>query len=146
MTYTEASAGGGAKNYTFTFLGDVDANYADYTQSELYRTVRYKINNASTWTYSEDNVNKAVGATTVFIANVPAGGNVQVEGWMNYRGLESEHKTMTVYNGSAPSSAYGSVDGKSKLIQKFYGSVNRRSVEIVKLYGSVDGKSKTLFG
>ena len=146
LTYTEQSAGGGAKKYTFTFVGDTNANYADYNPSNLSRSVRYKVNNASNWTYAEQGVNKALDATTTFTVTVPAYGNVKVDGWMTYNGLDSEHKTMTVYNGSAPSSVYGSVDGKAKTIEKFYGSVGGQSVEIVKLYGSVDGESVKLLG
>ena len=55
-------------------------------------------------------------------------------------------KTVTVYNGNAPSRAYGSVDGESKLLYKLYGSVGGESKEIIKLYGSVDGEAKAILG
>lgn len=40
---------------------------------------------------------------------------------------------------------YGSVNGKSKLVQKLYYPVNGKSKEITKLYGSVNGKSKLIY-
>ena len=40
---------------------------------------------------------------------------------------------------------YGSVNGRTKAIQKLYGSVNGKTKEIKKLYGSVNGKTKRIF-
>lgn len=42
-------------------------------------------------------------------------------------------------------SLYGSVNNKSKKVQKLYGSVDNKSKEIKKLYASVNGKSKLIY-
>lgn len=40
---------------------------------------------------------------------------------------------------------YGSINAKSKLIQKFYGSVGGKTKQVIKFYGSVNGKTKRIF-
>ena len=145
MTATDPG-GEGTKNYSVTFTGDTDNNCTTYDTSDLTRTVRYKVNNASDWTYVVNGSVATVGAETTFTVRVPGSQGAVIEGWMEYHGMKSEVKTVNIYNGNAPSRVYGSVDGQSKLVQKLYASVNGQSVEIVKLYGSVEGKAKAILG
>ena len=128
------------------FSGVVDNNQTTYDAAELTRTVRYKVEGAADWTYVENATEALVDAQTTFNVSVPGSKNATIEGWMTYHGLQSEVKTLTLYNGNAPSRVYGPVDGKSKLAVKLYGPVDGKSKNIVKLYGSVDGKSKAILG
>lgn len=145
MTYTDPG-GEGTKVYPVVFSGDAAKNRTDYDTAELKRTVRYKVEGAADWTYVENAAEALVDAQTTFNVSVPGSKNATIEGWMTYHGLQSEVKTITVYNGNPPSRVYGSVEGQSKLCTKMYGSVGGTSVEIVKLYGSVNGKSKSILG
>lgn len=145
MTYTDPG-GEGTKVYTVTFTGDASRNSSVYESENLTRTVRYKVNNAAEWTYVEEDVVKAVDANTEFTVSVPGSQTAVIEGWMTYHGMQSEVKTVNIFNGNLPSRVYGSVNGESKLLYKMYGSVDGQSVEIVKLYGSVDGKAKPILG
>lgn len=144
FTYTTPSTTG-TKVFPVSFSAEASDNATSYDTGNLTRTIRYKVDSGD-WVYVKNDEQALIDTVTNFNVSVPASSSATVEGWMTYHGEQSEVKTITLYNGNQPSNVYGSVDGKSKLIQKFYGSVNRRSVEIVKLYGSVDGKSKTLFG
>lgn len=145
MTYTDPG-GEGTKVYPVVFSGDAAKNRTDYDTAELKRTVRYKVEGAADWTYVENATEASVDAQTTFNVSVPGSKNATIEGWMTYHGLQSEVKTLTLYNGNAPSRVYGPVDGQSKLAVKLYGSVDGESKNIVKLYGSVDGKSKAILG
>ena len=145
FTYTDPG-GEGTKNYPVVFKGDVDKNHTTYDTANLTRTVRYKVEGAADWTYVENAAEALVDAQTTFNVSIPGSKNAMIEGWMTYHGLQSEVKTLTLYNGNPPSRVYGSVDGQSKLCTKMYGSVGGTSVEIVKLYGSVNGKSKSILG
>ena len=145
MTYTDPG-GDGTKVYPVIFSGVADNNQTTYDAEELTRTVRYKVEGAADWTYVENATEALVDAQTTFNVSVPGSKNATIEGWMTYHGLQSEVKTITIYNGNPPSRVYGSVEGQSKLCTKMYGSVGGTSVEIVKLYGSVNGKSKSILG
>jgi hypothetical protein len=68
-----------------------------------------------------------------------------VEGYMTYRGKNSETVTITIKNTNLPSSLYGSVNGQTKKVVKLYGSVNGHAKEIKTLYGSVGGVAKKLY-
>lgn len=145
FTYTDPG-GEGTKNYPVVFKGDAGTNHTTYDTANLTRTVRYKVNDAAEWTYVVQNQQALIGAETTFTVRVPGSQNAVIEGWQTYHGMQSEVKTLTLYNGNAPSRVYGPVDGKSKLAAKLYGSVDGKSKSIVKLYGSVDGKSKAILG
>lgn len=145
LTYTDPG-GEGAKNYSITFTGDTANNISEYHQANLTRTVRYKVGDASEWTYVVQDTQAALNANTTFTVRIPASQSAVIEGWMTYHDQQSATKTVNIFNGNAPSRVYGSVDGQSKLIQKLYASVGGQSVEVVKLYGSVDGKAKPILG
>ena len=145
FTYTDPG-GEGTKNFSVTFKGDVDKNHTTYDTASLTRTVRYKVNDAADWTYVAEDEIALIGAETTFTVRVPGSQSAVIEGWQTYHGMQSDVKTLTLYNGNAPSRVYGPVDGESKLATKVYGSVNGQSKEIVKLYGSVDGQSKAILG
>ena len=145
LTYTDPG-GDGTKVYPFVFTGDATKNHTTYDVAQLKRTVRYKVEGASDWTYVANNAQALIGAETTFNVSVPGSKSATVEGWMTYHGQQSEVRAITVYNGNPPSRVYGSVNGQSKLCNKLYGSVNGTSVEITKLYASVDGKSKSILG
>ena len=136
----------GTKVYPVVFAGVVENNNATYDTSELTRTVRYKVDNADEWTYVVQDQEALIGAETTFTVRIPGSQSAVIEGWQTYHGLQSEVKTLTLYNGNAPSRVYGPVDGQSKLAVKLYGSVNGVSKEMVKAYGSVDGVSKAMLG
>ena len=145
ITYTDPG-GEGTKVYPVVFTGVADNNQTTYDTAELKRTVRYKVEGANDWTYVENATEALVDAQTTFNVSVPGSKSATIEGWMTYHGLQSEVKTITIYNGNPPSRVYGSVGGQSKLCTKMYGSVGGTSVEIVKLYASVNGKSKSVLG
>lgn len=145
FTYTDPG-GEGTKNYPVVFKGDVDTNHTTYDTANLTRTVRYKVNDAAEWAYVVQDQEALIGAETTFTVRIPGSQSAVIEGWQTYHGLQSEVKTLTLYNGNAPSRVYGPVDGKSKLAVKLYGPVDGKSKNIVKLYGSVDGKSKAILG
>lgn len=145
FTYTDPG-GEGTKNYSVVFKGDVDKNHTTYDTANLTRTVRYKVNDAAEWTYAVQDQEALIGAETTFTVRIPGSQSAVIEGWQTYHGLQSEVKTLTLYNGNAPSRMSGSVDGYSKLMYKAYGSVNGVSKEMVKAYGSVDGVSKAMLG
>lgn len=138
--------GEGTKNYSVVFKGDVDKNHTTYDTANLTRTVRYKVNDAAEWTYVVQDQQALIGDEATFTVRIPGSQSAVIEGWMTYHGLQSEVKTLTLYNGNAPSRMSGSVDGYSKLMYKAYGSVNGVSKEMVKAYGSVDGVSKAMLG
>lgn len=145
MTYTDPG-GEGTKTYPVVFTGVADNNQTTYDTAELKRTVRYKVEGANDWTYVANATEALIGAETTFNVSVPGSKSATIEGWMTYHGMQSEVKTITIYNGNPPSRVYGSVNGQSKLCTKLYGSVGGTSVEIVKLYASVNGKSKSILG
>lgn len=145
FTYTDPG-GEGTKNYSVVFKGDVDKNHTTYDTANLTRTVRYKVNDAAEWTYVVQDQQALIGDETTFTVRIPGSQSAAIEGWQTYHGLQSEVKTLTLYNGNAPSRMFGSVDGYSKLMYKAYGSVNGVSKEMVKAYGSVDGVSKAMLG
>lgn len=145
FTYTDPG-GEGTKNYSVVFKGDADTNHTTYDTANLTRTVRYKVNDAAEWTYVVQDQGALIGAETTFTVRIPGSQSAVIEGWQTYHGMQSEVKTLTLYNGNAPSRVYGPVDGKSKLAVKLYGPVDGKSKNIVKLYGSVDGKSKAILG
>lgn len=146
-TMTATDPGGeGTKNYSVVFKGDVDKNHTTYDTANLTRAVRYKVNDAAEWTYVVQDQQALIGDETTFTVRIPGSQSAVIEGWQTYHGLQSEVKTLTLYNGNAPSRVYGPVDGQSKLAVKLYGSVDGESKNIVKLYGSVDGKSKAILG
>ena len=121
-------------------------NNTSYDTANLTRTVRYKIDNAADWTYVANDTQAAITDNTTFNLSLPGSKSAVVEAWMTYHNLQSEVRSVTIFNGNAPSRVYGSVDGSSKLLYKLYGSVDGHSKEIVKLYGSVDGKAKSILG
>lgn len=145
MTVTDPG-GEGTKDYSIVFAGVAANNNTDYDTVSLTRTVRYKVNNADDWTYVVNDSQALIDAQTTFTVRVPGSQSAVVEGWQTYHGLQSEVKTVNLYNGNAPSRVYAPVDGSSKLMYKLYGSVNGQSKEIVKLYGSVDGEAVAILG
>lgn len=145
LTYTDPG-GEGSKTYPITFTGDTENNHSVYDTANLTRTVRYKIGDATDWTYVAQDQQALIGASTTFTVRVPGSQSAVIEGWMTYHGMQSEVKTVTIFNGNAPSRMSGSVDGHSKLMYKAYGSVNGVSKEMVKTYGSVDGVSRAILG
>lgn len=145
FTYTDPG-GEGTKDFSVTFKGDTDNNHTTYDTANLTRTVRYKVNDAADWTYVVEDEVALIGAETTFTVRIPGSQSAVIEGWQTYHDMQSEVKTLTLYNGNAPSRVYGPVDGKSKLAVKLYGPVDGKSKNIVKLYGSVDGKSKAILG
>jgi hypothetical protein len=145
LTYTDPG-GEGTKVYPVVFTGVAENNNTSYDTANLTRTVRYKIDNAADWTYVANDAQAAITDNTTFNLSLPGSKSAVVEAWMTYHNLQSEVKSVTIFNGNAPSRVYGSVDGSSKLLYKLYGSVDGHSKEIVKLYGSVDGKAKSILG
>lgn len=145
FTYTDPG-GDGTKDYPVVFTGIADNNHTTYDTANLTRTVRYKVNNAGSWTYVVQDSQALIGANTSFTVRIPGGQSAVIEGWQTYHGMQSEMKTLNLYNGNAPSRAYGPVDGKSKLAVKCYGPVNKKSKNIIKLYGSVNGKARAILG
>jgi hypothetical protein len=145
LTYTDPG-GEGTKVYPVVFTGVAENNNTSYDTANLTRTVRYKIDNAADWTYVANDAQAAITDNTTFNLSLPGSKSAVVEAWMTYHNLQSEVKSVTIFNGNAPSMVYGSVDGNSKLLYKLYGSVDGHSKEIVKLYGSVDGKAKSILG
>lgn len=145
FTYTDPG-GEGTKNYTVVFKGDTDNNHTTYDTANLTRTVRYKVNDAADWTYVVEDEEALIGAETTFTVRIPGSQSAVIEGWQTYHGMQSETKTLNLFNGNAPSRVYASVNGQSKLAVKLYGSVNGQSKEIVKLYGSVNGEAKAILG
>lgn len=145
VSYTDPG-GDGTKVYPIVVTGDVDNNHTTYDTAELKRTVRYKVNNAANWTYVVNNVQTALNTNTTFNVSVPGGQDAVIESWTTYHGVQSEVKTVNVFNGNAPSRVYASIDGKAKRAIKFYVSVNGKSKEIKKLYASVNGKAKAILG
>lgn len=145
LTYTDPG-GEGTKVYPVVFTGVAENNNTSYDTASLTRTVRYKIDNAADWTYVANDTQAAITDNTTFNLSLPGSKSAVVEAWMTYHNLQSEVKSVTIFNGNAPSRVYGSVDGSSKLLYKLYGFVDGHSKEIVKLYGSVDGKAKSILG
>ena len=145
FTYTDPG-GEGTKNYPIVFKGDADKNQTTYDTASLTRTVRYKVNNAANWTYVVQDSQALIGAETSFTVSVPGSQSAVIEGWQTYHGMQSEVKTLNLFNGNAPSRVYVPINGQSKLATKLYGSVNGQSKEIVKLYGSVDGHAVAILG
>lgn len=145
MTYTDPG-GEGTKVYAVVFSNTAGNNESTYDTAELKRTVRYKVNNAANWTYVVNNVQTALNTNTAFNVSVPGGQDAVIEAWQTYHGLQSEVKTVNLFNGNAPSRVYASIDGKAKRAIKFYASVNGKSKEIKKLYASVDGKARAILG
>ena len=144
ITYTDPG-GSGTKNYTINVTGDTVNNHTTYDAAGLTRSIRYKINNGD-WVNVDSDTVAALDATKTFTVSVSGGATATIESWMTYHGLQSEVKSISIFNGNAPSRVYGSVEGQSKLFTKLYGSVEGQSKEIVKLYGSVEGKAKSILG
>lgn len=145
FSYTDPG-GEGTKVFPVVFTGDDVNNFDTYDSANLTRTVRYKVNDAADWTYVVNASVAAVDDATSFNVSIPGSQSAVIEGWMSYHGMDSEVKTLTLYNGNAPSRVYAPVNGNSKLVTKLYASVGGQSVEIVKLYGSVNGESKAILG
>lgn len=145
FTYTDPG-GEGTKNYSVAFTGDTDTNHTTYDTANLTRTVRYKVNDADEWTYVVQDQEALIGDETTFTVRIPGSQSAVIEGWQTYHGMQSETKTLNLFNGNAPSRMSGSVDGYSKLMYKAYGSVNGVSKEMIKAYGSVDGVSRAMLG
>lgn len=145
FTYTDPG-GEGTKAFPVVFTGDTSNNHTTYDSANLTRTVRYKVNDAANWTYVVQDSQAALDANTSFTVSVPGSQSAVIEGWMTYHGQDGEVKTLTLFNGNAPSRVYAPVNGSSKLMNKLYASVGGQSVEIVKLYGSVNGEAKAILG
>ena len=83
---------------------------------------------------------------TFTVAGLSSGSTNSVE--IRYYGYESNpitYPTVTVSVTTTNETLYGSVNGKSKRVQKLYGSVNGQSKKITKLYASVNGQSKLIY-
>lgn len=142
FSYTDPG-NAGTKTYPVRFTGVAANNYDGYTASELTRTVRYKIDDGA-WTTVTQAVTPLTDVTS-FNVSVPASSMATVEGYMTYRGKNSETVTITINNTNLPSSLYGSVNGQTKKVVKLYGSVNGHAKEIRTLYGSVGGVAKKIY-
>lgn len=132
---------------TISFIGVLANNHTPGDATKLTRSIRYKVNDGS-WTYLENDIQKAISDLSTHTIVVPAGSTVTVEAWHSYYGLLSETSTATIRSTLPPTARatlYGSVNGNSEKIEKLYGSVNGASKKIKKLYGSVDGRSKLIY-
>jgi hypothetical protein len=130
--------------YTIRYTGVTANNVADYTASELTRTVRYKIGSGD-WVYIENGTQMALDAVTSETIEILPTQSATVEAWMTYRGKNSAVSTFTISNSNDPIYLYGSVNGEATKIRHFYGSVNGETVKITKLYGSVNGVARKVF-
>lgn len=135
--------GAGTKVVPVEYTGVVANNNANYDQSELTRSVRYKIDDGQ-WVWVTQAVT-ALDAVTSFDVSVPAGSYATVEAWMNYHGMSSEVSTVTIPNNNNPSFIYGSAGGESVATIKWYGPVSNVSKKIIKIYGSHEGVARKLF-
>lgn len=143
FTYTDPG-GQGAKTYPVEFTGVAANNTAFYDTSELKRTVRYKIDNGA-WTVVDNDTVALIDFVTAFNVVVPAGSTATIEGWMTYRGQQSEVSTITLSNTNSAVALYGSVNGQTKLLGPVYASVNGRAKKLVKIYASVGGVTKKVY-
>lgn len=142
--YTDPG-GSGIKDFSVSIDGMPNENTSNYDRAWLSRTIRYKVGDGD-WVYVKNDEIVALDVLTTFTVRVPADKRATIEYWQKYHGMESIKRTLVLYNGNAPSNVYGSVDGKSKRLEKIYCSVDGKSKEIIKLYGSVEGKSKAILG
>lgn len=143
LTYTDPG-GSGTKVYPIELTGTAADNVNDYTVSELKRSLRYKIG-SGVWVTVVNQAQALIDDVTTFNLSLPAGATATVEGWMTYRGLSSEVKSVMISNDAPANVLYGSVNGQAKKIVKLYGSVNGQAKEIKKLYGSVNGVAKKIY-
>lgn len=143
LTYTDPG-GSGTKVYPIELTGVAADNVNDYTASELKRSLRYKIS-SGVWVTVVNQEQALIDAVTSFNLSIPAGATATVEGWMTYRGLSSEVKSVMISNDAPANVLYGSVNGQAKKVVKLYGSVNGQAKEITKLYGSVNGVAKKIY-
>lgn len=135
--------GAGTKVVPVEYTGVVANNNANYDQSELTRSVRYKIDDGQ-WVWVTQAVT-ALDAVTSFDVSVPVGSYATVEAWMNYHGMSSEVSTVTIPNNNNPFGIYGSVNDESVATIKWYGPVNNESKKIIKIYGPHGGVARKLF-
>ena len=142
LSYSDPG-GAGTKVVPVEYTGVVANNNANYDQSELTRSVRYKIDDGQ-WVWVTQAVT-AFDAVTSFDVSVAPGSYATVEAWMNYHGMSSEVSTVTIPNNNNPFFIYGSVGGESVATIKWYGSVNDESKKIIKIYGSHEGVARKLF-
>lgn len=142
LTYSDPG-GAGTKVVPVEYTGVVANNNANYDQSELTRSVRYKIDDGQ-WVWVTQAVT-ALDAVTSFDVSVPVGSYATVEAWMNYHGMSSEVSTVAIPNNNNPFGIYGSVNDESVATIKWYGPVNNESKKIIKIYGSHEGIARKLF-
>lgn len=143
FTYTDPGTIG-TKTYPVSFTGVAANNYSGYDASQLTRTVRYKVGNGP-WVDVEAAAIKTLDAVTIFNVTIPAGMVATIEGYMTYRGKNSETSTVYISNTNAPVAFYGSVNSGTKKIVKFYGSVNGVTKKVDKIYGSLGGVTREFY-
>lgn len=122
ITYVDPGGTVGSKTYQVSFSGIAANNVADYTASELTRTVRYKVGN-SAWVYVEESEVVPLSTVTSFNVVIPADMSATVEGWMNYRGNSSESVSVVITNSNAPVHIYGSIDNETVETVKWYAPI-----------------------
>lgn len=142
LSYTAQSV----SDYDVTYAGVAADNYASHDPTQLTRTVRYRAQGASTWTYVENGAVVALTTVTTFQVSIPASTTYEVEAWMEYEGVQSEVSRTTITNSSTPTAKlYASARGVAREVTKVYGSVNGQTKKVKKLYGSVNGVAKLIF-
>lgn len=130
---------------TISYVGVPANNDPNYDPTLLKRTVRYKGQSDTNWTYVENDTQIALTTTTTQLITIPASTTTVVEAWMTYNGLKSEVSTVNLTNNQDPVKLYCSMGNKTELVEKLYGSVNGESKRIRKLYASVNGVSKLIY-
>lgn len=143
ITYVEPPVGD--TQYSVYYNGVAANNVTNYDASELRRTVRYKLAGDANWTVVVDNAIVGLTTTTGFNINIPAQSSATVEGWLTYRGKNSEVSSALLTNSSDPVYIYGSVGGETKQVHHIYGSVNGETKKIRRVYASVNGVARKVF-
>lgn len=144
ISYQVVAETAASNTYEIVFTGIVGDNVTDYTAADLVRTVRYRINSGQ-WIYQEESVQKAIDADTTITVTLSPGEQVEVGGWMNYKGISGEAISAFIINSDDPIFIYGSVNGETKLIEHIYAPVNGDTKKIKKVYASVGGISRKVF-
>lgn len=142
FTYTDPG-GSGTKTYPVTFTGVTANNIDTYTQSQLSRTIRYKINNGA-WVYVDNATIAPIDFVSLFSVTVPAGSVATIEGWFTYMS-NSEVTTITIANTNASAHFYSPLNSQAKETIKFYSPVNGVAKKALKIYASEGGVAKKVY-
>lgn len=142
--------------FTGTFAGIAGDNSTSYDATQLTRTIRYKKAGDASWTYIENQSQKAVDAVSTFNITLRPQETADVEAWQTYKSANSSVSTMRLKNDGRTVHLYGGVreldpqtgtwsNPEAKEVVKLYGSVNGARKKIIKLYGSVNGVAKQVY-